>query len=78
MQWSSSNPYVLSVDAPSKARQSAKAAEDTTGPQVSGLQIGVTYLTASMGAITTQDKVVVLGYPRFVYIANMLRDSVSA
>ncbi len=74
-QWTSSNPYVVSVSAGSGVN--ARSSSANSPQQASGTQVGVAYLSASAGGMTAETKVVVRGYPRFAYVANNLRDSVS-
>jgi 6-phosphogluconolactonase (cycloisomerase 2 family) len=75
-QWTSSNPLVVAiVNGTQPVRRSATGSAST--PQASANQLGIATVAATVADVTASNKVVVLGYPRFAYVANMLNDSVS-
>ena len=74
-QWTSSNPLVVAVS----STQPVKHFDTNSGstPQVTPAQLGIATVTATVAGVSSSSKIVVLGYPRFAFVSNMLNDSVS-
>lgn len=76
--WRTRNPSVLSITGTSGARRGAVSGTEASGAATANAnQVGVTLISASVSGKDATAKVVVLGYPRFAYIANQLNDSVA-
>lgn len=75
-QWTSSNPLVIAIQSGTQALKRSDTGP-AGAPQASASQLGVATVTATIAGVTGGSKVVVLGYPRFAFVANMLNDSVS-
>ncbi len=71
--WKLSNPNVLQIANPGSVNVTS-----TSAPVASASRMGITKVSATFGGMSSATEVVVYGYPKFVYVANQLDDSVSA